>query len=87
MAIALGGLDTGVTEKILDGELFRAACALWLHGSPGHLAGNMLFLWVFGDNIEDSMGHLRFILFYLLCGLAAGLTHSLMEPSSQMPSI
>lgn len=60
---------------------------MFLHGGWLHLLGNMLFLWVFGDNIEDSMGHLRFILFYLLCGLAAGLTHSLMQPGSQIPLI
>jgi len=60
---------------------------MFLHGSWMHLLGNLLFLWVFGDNIEDSMGHARFIAFYLLCGLAAGLTHSLFEPSSQIPMI
>ncbi|MDJ0833632.1 MAG: rhomboid family intramembrane serine protease [Gammaproteobacteria bacterium] len=60
---------------------------MFLHGGWLHLLGNMLFLWVFGDNIEDSMGHLRFIVFYLLCGLAAGLTHSVMQPGSQLPLI
>lgn len=60
---------------------------MFLHGSWMHLIGNMLFLWVFGDNIEDSMGHFRFIVFYLLCGMAAGLIHSLMEPNSELPMI
>ncbi len=60
---------------------------MFLHGGWLHLLGNMLFLWVFGDNIEDSMGHLRFVVFYLACGLAAGLTHSLMDPGSQIPLI
>lgn len=60
---------------------------MFLHGSWVHLLGNMLFLWVFGDNIEDAMGHWRFILFYLLCGIAAGLTHTLLEPASVKPMI
>jgi membrane associated rhomboid family serine protease len=60
---------------------------MFLHGSWVHLLGNMLFLWVFGDNIEDAMGHFRFIIFYLICGMAAGLTHTLLEPASEMPMI
>ena len=52
-----------------------------------HLIGNMLFLWVFGDNIEDSMGHWRFLLFYFLCGAAAGLTQALAMPYSQEPTV
>lgn len=47
----------------------------FLHGGPMHLIGNMAFLWVFGDNVEDRMGHLRFLVFYLLCAAAAGLAH------------
>jgi membrane associated rhomboid family serine protease len=59
----------------------------FLHGSPIHLIGNMLFLWVFGDNIEDAMGHLRFLVFYLLCGIAGGLAHCVMTPASDIPLI
>jgi len=59
----------------------------FLHGSPFHLIGNMLFLWVFGDNIEDAMGHLRFLVFYLLCGIAGGLAHAVMTPASDVPLI
>jgi membrane associated rhomboid family serine protease len=60
---------------------------MFLHGSWMHLLGNMLFLWVFGDNVEDSMGHFRFIIFYLLCGIVAGLTHTLLDPGSEIPMI
>lgn len=60
---------------------------MFLHGSWLHLGGNMLFLWVFGDNIEDAMGHFRFLLFYLLCGIIAGYTHSFMAPGSAIPLI
>ena len=59
----------------------------FLHGGFLHLAGNMLFLWVFGDNVEDAMGHRNFILFFLLCGIAGGLAHFIAFPSSQAPLI
>jgi len=59
----------------------------FLHGGWLHLLGNMLFLWVFGDNIEDSMGHARFLLFYLLCAIAAALAHAAMDPGSDIPLI
>ncbi len=59
----------------------------FLHGGGLHLAGNMLFLWVFGDNIEDAMGHGRFVVFYLLGGVAAGLLQTLADPSSPVPTI
>ena len=71
---------------ILPSELTLVSY-MFLHGGWLHLLGNMLFLWVFGDNVEDSMGHLRFIIFFLLCGLLAGLAHSLMLADSQMPLI
>jgi membrane associated rhomboid family serine protease len=56
---------------------------MFLHGGWMHLLGNMLFLWVFGDNVEDAMGHARFLAFYLLCGVAAGLAHALAFPVSE----
>jgi len=59
----------------------------FLHGDIIHLASNMIFLWVFGDNVEDAMGHARFLVFYLVCGIAAGLTHAWMVPTSQLPLI
>jgi membrane associated rhomboid family serine protease len=57
------------------------------HGDWWPLIGSMLFLWVFGDNIEDSMGHWKFLLFYLLCGAAAGLAHAAMLPDLQSPTV
>src|SRR6185295_8944185 len=50
--------------------------AMFMHGGWMHIIGNMLYLWIFGDNIEDTLGHVRFVLFYLLCGVAAALTQS-----------
>jgi membrane associated rhomboid family serine protease len=61
--------------------------SIFLHGDWMHLIGNMLFLWVFGDNIEDSMGHWRFLLFYFLCGAAAGLAQAMAMPGSQEPTV
>ncbi|MDZ7752361.1 MAG: rhomboid family intramembrane serine protease [Gammaproteobacteria bacterium] len=60
---------------------------LFLHGDLPHLLGNMLFLWVFGDNVEEAMGHLRFLAFYLLCGVLAALAHGLADPYSIKPLI
>jgi membrane associated rhomboid family serine protease len=61
--------------------------SMFLHGGWGHLGGNMLFLWIFGDNIEHRLGHLRFIVFYLVCGLAAGLAHIIFNSASAVPTV
>ena len=61
--------------------------SMFLHGGWLHLIGNMLFLWIFGDNVEDAMGHFRFVVFYLVCGVAAALAQSLPNPDSTVPMI
>ncbi|MFQ5721097.1 MAG: rhomboid family intramembrane serine protease [Candidatus Aminicenantales bacterium] len=61
--------------------------AMFLHGSLFHLGGNMLYLWIFGNNIEDFLGPVRFIFFYLICGLGASLTHIIFNPNSRVPMI
>lgn len=61
--------------------------SMFMHGGWGHLLGNLLFLWVFGNNIEDSMGHLRFIVFYLVCGIAAALAQVYLTPTSPIPAV
>lgn len=61
--------------------------SLFLHGGWMHLISNMLYLWIFGDNVEDSMGHLRFFAFYIICGLAAGLSHAVVNMDSISPLI
>ncbi len=61
--------------------------SMFLHGSWMHLIGNMWFLWIFGNNIEDSMGHLRFLVFYLLTGVVASASHILSDPSSLIPMV
>lgn len=61
--------------------------SMFMHGGWLHLIGNMWFLWVFGNNIEDSMGHARYVLFYLLCGVAAAATQILVDPASRLPMV
>jgi len=61
--------------------------SMFLHGSFLHLAGNMLYLWIFGNNVEDAMGHLRFAVFYFLCGIAAALTMAFVERGSHIPMV
>ena len=56
--------------------------SMFLHGGFMHLAGNMLYLWIFGNNIEDAMGHVRFVVFYLVCGVAAVFSQALPDPDS-----
>lgn len=61
--------------------------SMFMHGGWMHLIGNMLFLWVYGDNIEDILGHGKFLLFYLLCGIAAAMGQYLIAPDSRVPMI
>ncbi len=61
--------------------------SMFLHGGIVHLGSNMLFLWIFGDNVEDNLGHLRYLLFYFVCGLAASATHIYFNWGSPLPSV
>jgi membrane associated rhomboid family serine protease len=66
---------------------FSLFTSMFLHGGWAHLLGNMLFLWVFGDNIEDILGHFKFIAFYLVCGVAAAYGQYLLDPDSRIPMV
>jgi membrane associated rhomboid family serine protease len=68
-------------------SLVSVFTAMFLHGSIGHLAGNMLFLWIFGDNVEDELGHFRYLVFYLACGVFATLSQAAFVPRSQVPNL
>lgn len=75
---------------IVDAEwrnVLSPITAMFLHGGWAHVLGNALFLWIFGDNVEDRMGRLRFLLFYLLCGLAAAGVQTLAAPDSPVPMV
>lgn len=82
-------IDYGIIPReISDGtDLWTLLTSMFLHGGLLHIAGNMLFLWVFGDNIEDVMGHARYLVFYLLCGVAAGLAQVAIDPDSTVATI
>jgi membrane associated rhomboid family serine protease len=70
---------------------FTLITSMFMHGGIAHVGGNMLYLWIFGDNLENVMGHLRYVLFYLLCGVLAGLSHvfatALLNQSTLVPSL
>jgi membrane associated rhomboid family serine protease len=61
--------------------------AMFMHGGVFHIAGNMLYLWIFGNNIEDKLGHLRFIVFYIFCGIVSAYANALADPQSHIPMI
>lgn len=70
-----------------SGRFFPFFTTMFLHAGFLHLAGNMLYLWIFGDNVEDRMGHARFLIFYILCGIAAGAAHAVTNASSVVPAV
>lgn len=93
--LAMGaGLDRFIARwGMLPGEistgrdLHTLITSMFLHGGFAHIGGNMLFLWVFGDNVEDRLGHVRFLIFYIVTGLAAGLAHVAVGPDSLVPTV
>ncbi len=94
IVFGLGMIPAVVTgERALPPELVMVPAAatlvtgLFLHGGFWHLIGNMLFLWVFGDNVEDAMGHRRFVAFYLMCGVLASMVHLWSDSSSVVPTV
>ncbi len=87
-----GLIPVDVSYNILTGApvlpvLLSFVTAMFLHGGWVHVLGNMLYLWVFGDNVEDRLGHFKYLLFYLVVGIIGGITHVLSDPASQVPVI
>jgi membrane associated rhomboid family serine protease len=77
-----------IPENVADGRnIHGLITSMFLHGGVMHLAGNMLFLWIFGDNLEEDLGHVKFALFYLASGIGAGLIHVLAAPYSLVPTV
>jgi membrane associated rhomboid family serine protease len=70
-----------------DLRLSTLLTSMFLHGGWAHVIGNMWYLWIFGDNVEDRLGHARFLVFYLLCGLVAAIGQVVMDPTSTVPTI
>jgi membrane associated rhomboid family serine protease len=73
------GLDLGDARAVLT--------SMFMHAGLAHLLGNMLYLWIFGDNVEDALGHFKYLLFYLAGGIAASATHVLLYPNSSVPTV
>jgi membrane associated rhomboid family serine protease len=69
------------------GALPTVFTSMFMHGSFGHIAGNMLYLWIFGDNVEDALGHARYVLFYLAGGICAAAAQILVDPTSTLPMV
>lgn len=81
-------LSTGEVIYFSDySRIIPLFSSIFLHGGWFHLFGNMLYLWIFGDNVEDRMGHFRYLIFYILCGLSASITHIIMNSESSVPTI
>jgi membrane associated rhomboid family serine protease len=80
---------TGICRVADDGPpaVLTIFTSMFLHGGPLHLGGNMLYLWIFGNNVEDTLGHGRFLVFYLASGVAAALAQTLVNPASGIPMV
>lgn len=77
-----------IPENVADGRgLHGLVTSMFLHGGFWHLGGNMLFLWIYGDNLEEDLGHLGFLLFYMVAGVGAGLVHVMAAPDSVVPTV
>ena len=79
------GLGCAIDDNRIN--LLTPVISMFLHGSWGHLLGNAVYFWVFGNNVEDSMGRFRFLVFYIVCGLAAAGTHIFIDPTSPVPTV
>jgi len=80
-----GGLSCIIDDNRIN--WLTPLISMFLHGSWGHIIGNGMYFWVFGNNIEDSMGRFRFLVFYLVCGLAAAAAHIFVDPRSPVPTV
>ncbi|RRQ20967.1 rhomboid family intramembrane serine protease [Thiohalobacter thiocyanaticus] len=85
-AVLFGLAELPPELQLIPAEL-TLFTSMFMHGGWMHIIGNMLYLWIFGNNVEDAMGHVRFIVFYLVCGLVAVLAHALPGPESTVPMI
>jgi membrane associated rhomboid family serine protease len=86
-ALLFGVADLPATMSMTIPAYATLVTSMFLHGGWMHLLGNMLYLWVFGNNVEDVMGHPRFVIFYLTCGVLAALSHAITDPSSTIPMV
>jgi membrane associated rhomboid family serine protease len=85
---AIFGHEAGLPENAIAVPFtLTLLTSMFLHGGWMHLIGNMLYLWIFGNNIEDVMGHVKFVIFYVACGLIAAMSHAITDPTSAVPMV
>jgi membrane associated rhomboid family serine protease len=82
-----GAIPSMILNPSGPGSYCTLISSMFIHASLMHIVGNMLFLWIFGDNIEDRMGHVFFFIFYIICGLAGAFLHTITAPSSMVPMV
>lgn len=90
IAYAYGAIPHNIITFTSDQPVppvFTLFTSMFMHGGLLHIGGNMLYLWIFGNNIEDRLGHLRFVFFYLICGIVSAYSHALTAPGSTVPMI
>ena len=87
MPVPIAVVERSRVSQLVPPFLVTAFSSMFMHGSILHIAGNMLFLWIFGNNVEDSMGHLKFVVFYLLGGLVAIAAQIIVEPNAAVPTV
>ncbi|MGD1863246.1 MAG: rhomboid family intramembrane serine protease [Phormidesmis sp.] len=87
LTASFGGGSTGAVSVVAEREWFTLISSQFLHGGWLHVGGNMLYLWVFGNNIEDQLGPVKFLFFYLMCGVLAGLSQWFFDPVSVVPTL
>jgi membrane associated rhomboid family serine protease len=80
-------IPESVTTGLDAGDIADVFTSMFMHGGWAHLIGNMLYLWIFGDNVEDSMGPVKYLLFYLVGGIVASAAHILTNPGSEIPTV
>lgn len=87
LAYAYAMIPADYFNGITLSDLLHIFTSMFMHGGLAHIGGNMLYLWIFGDNVEDAMGHTRFLAFYLLGGFLASLAHIITSPTSRIPTV
>jgi membrane associated rhomboid family serine protease len=80
-------IPANVISQVSIGSFFHILTSMFMHAGLAHIAGNMLYLWIFGDNVEDRLGRGRYFIFYILGGLIASVTHILTNPNSTIPTV
>jgi membrane associated rhomboid family serine protease len=83
----LAMIPSNFRDGVELGDVFDIFTSMFMHAGLAHIAGNMLYLWIFGDNVEDSLGPVRYLALYLIGGVVAALTHLLTNPGSQVPTV